>query len=267
MTQQNPIFLFQNAGRFISRGHGRHASRVIASWELIYVLSGTLDMFEEKEEFHLSKGEFLLLYPNRRHGGLSAYSPELSFFWMHVLPADEEARKALHDFPVRSGPLRETEAFAAFCNLLLLEQKDRNHQESCNYLASLLIRKAQREAGPPEFLSGTRRLIEETDRFILLHFEENISTSQIAESLQCHPDYLGRIYAEARHRTIGDAIRIRRIAHACRLLENSMMSVKQIGYESGFNDPAHFRRQFFRECAMTPYQYRKHLSGGHVNTE
>ena len=46
-----------------------------------------------------------------------------------------------------------------------------------------------------------------------------------------------------------------------------MMSVKQIGYESGFNDPAHFRRQFFRECAMTPYQYRKHLSGGHVNTE
>ena len=120
--KQNPIFLFHNAGRFISRGHGRHPSRTIHSHELIYVLSGTLDMFEEDREFHLKKGERLLLFPERRHGGLSAYSPELSFFWMHFTPAEEEARNALRTSP-QQLPVRDPEAFVAFCNLLLLEQK------------------------------------------------------------------------------------------------------------------------------------------------
>ena len=46
-----------------------------------------------------------------------------------------------------------------------------------------------------------------------------------------------------------------------------MMSIKQIAYESGFNDPSHFRRQFFQECAVTPRQYRKLHTGGHINTE
>ena len=264
--KQNPIFLFHNAGRFISRGHGRHPSRTIHSHELIYVLSGTLDMFEEDREFHLKKGERLLLFPERRHGGLSAYSPELSFFWMHFTPAEEEARNALRTSP-QQLPVRDPEAFVAFCNLLLLEQKSEENAETCNYLASLLIRKAEtsRPEQPPE--RAPQRLIEEADRFILLHFEEEISTSLIAEQLQCHPDYLSRIYAEHRHCTIGDAIRKKRIAHACRLLEHSMMSIKQIAYESGFNDPSHFRRQFFRECSITPHAYRELHTGGHVNTE
>ena len=264
--KQNPIFLFHNAGRFISRGHGRHPTRIITSHELIYVLSGTLDMFEENREFHLEKGERLLLFPGRRHGGLSAYSPDLSFFWMHFTPADDDAQDVLRTCPPHA-PVRDPEAFTAFCNLLLLEQKSEENAESCNYLASLLIRKA--ETAPPETVPerAPLRLIEEADRFILLHFEEEISTSLIAEQLQCHPDYLGRIYAETRRCTIGDAIRKKRIAHACRLLEHSMMSVKQIAYESGFNDPSHFRRQFFRECSVTPRQYRQLHTGEHVNTE
>ena len=42
-----------NAGRFISRGKGRHATRVIDSYELILVIAGTLRMFEEESEFAL----------------------------------------------------------------------------------------------------------------------------------------------------------------------------------------------------------------------
>ncbi len=262
----NPIFLFHNAGRFISRGHGRHPSRTITSHELIYVLSGTLDMFEENREFHLTKGDRLLLFPGRRHGGLAAYPPDLSFFWVHFSPEDREGRERLLRCP-QSAPVRDADAFVTCCNLLLQEQKAEENAESCNYLVSLLVDKAEKSSGCALPLHGTRRLIEETDRFILLHFDEELSTSFIAGKLQCHPDYLGRIYAAARNCTIGEAIRKKRIAHACRLLETSMMSIKQIAYESGFNDPSHFRRQFFQECAVTPRQYRKLHTGGHINTE
>ena len=56
-------FHFINGGKFISRGSGRHTTRTLDSMELIYVIGGTLDMFEEDVEFHLKTGDFLYLYP------------------------------------------------------------------------------------------------------------------------------------------------------------------------------------------------------------
>ncbi|HBP06964.1 MAG TPA: AraC family transcriptional regulator, partial [Lentisphaeria bacterium] len=50
-----------NAGRFVSRGRGRHGTRVIDSYELIYVDAGKLEMFEAGRTFRLSAGEWLLL--------------------------------------------------------------------------------------------------------------------------------------------------------------------------------------------------------------
>ena len=82
-----------SAGRFISRGKGRHITRVIDSYELILVVSGVLEMFEESRRFRVAAGEYLVLSPGRRHGGIGAYSADLSFFWCHFL-ARSEAGKA-----------------------------------------------------------------------------------------------------------------------------------------------------------------------------
>ena len=61
-----------NAGRFVSRGRGRHGTRVIDSYELIYVDAGKLEMFEAGRTFRLSAGEWLLLRRRQRCGGAAA---------------------------------------------------------------------------------------------------------------------------------------------------------------------------------------------------
>ena len=76
-----------NAGRLISRGHGRHVSRVIDSWELILVLKSEMKMFVGREKYTVPAGKCLLLPPGIRHGGLSPYTENLSFFWIHFHPA------------------------------------------------------------------------------------------------------------------------------------------------------------------------------------
>ena len=50
----------QNGGRFISRGKGAHVSRVIRSWELIFVLKSELYMYVGKDDYTVSAGRCIL---------------------------------------------------------------------------------------------------------------------------------------------------------------------------------------------------------------
>ncbi|RYD62351.1 MAG: hypothetical protein EOP84_34670, partial [Verrucomicrobiaceae bacterium] len=84
------------AGTFVSRGLGRHPDRRIDSYELIFVRSGVLELWEEDRQYRVGPGECLLLWADRRHGGLTPYSPELSYYWIHFymdLPCGGEDRR------------------------------------------------------------------------------------------------------------------------------------------------------------------------------
>ena len=260
-----------SAGRFISRGKGRHITRVIDSYELILVVSGVLEMFEESRRFRVAAGEYLVLSPGRRHGGIGAYGADLSFFWCHFL-ARSEAGKARLAALAGSAPAARPERFADCFSQLLTELKAaRNnpgeHQRCIDLLGELLLAEAAlpQERVVSRDAAGT--IPEQAETLIRLHFEEDISTATLARELGCHPDYLGRLYRERFGCTVIDAINDARIECARKLLVNSHLSVKEIAFESGYNDPVYFRRQFFRRTAMTPGEYRRCRSGGHINTE
>ncbi len=255
-------FRMSNAGRFISRGHGRHPTRVIDSWELIYVFSGTLELFEEERDFSLKPGDRLLLRPGRTHGGRAAYPAGLSFFWVHFFPGNEEARFRL-DHMETAGRTARPERFAQYCTLLLAEQRD-GGRRNADLLIDLLLGEAE---SPPPGTPVPERLAERAMEAITLHFEESISTSSLAEMLGCHPDYLGRIFRRNFRCTVVEAINRERIRHSCRLLENPLLPVREAGFESGFNDDAYFRRCFRREMGCSPREYRRIRCGGHRNTE
>ncbi len=265
-----PMPRFCSAGRFISRGHGRHSTRRIDSCELIYVLSGCLSMFEEEKSFLVHPGERFFLFPGRLHGGLTPYSSDLSFFWMHFIFPDHAGDSCLMSLPQCSGTASEKH-FRNYIQTLLAEQQRETlgkkdfSRTNLNLLTWLILEECTRES--PARNPELPRLVSETDRYITLHFDESLTTSEIAGHLLCHPDYLSRLYHQARGHTIGDEIRRRRIQKACHLLENSPSSIKQIAYESGFNDVSYFRKQFMRDCGMTPGAYRKLRRTDHINTE
>ena len=81
-----------NAGLFIKNGPGRHPSRIINSYELIYVEKGKSEIAEERTEFCINEGHYLLLYPNRRHWGLSEYQAGLRFYWLHFNMMEKTGR-------------------------------------------------------------------------------------------------------------------------------------------------------------------------------
>ncbi len=262
-------FIPDYAGRLISRGHGRHSVRVIGNWELILVLESELEMFIGKTIYSVHPGECLLLPPGIRHGGLSVYPPNLSFFWIHFLPENAAAEKWIracpNHFPA-AYPARLSEYFQLYLSL----QSDRPDDPAGLELVLLLIlHEAFCSKQKEKTVSGSPlpSLVERTRNILTLRFREPLSTAQIAAELQCNPDYLGRIYRKFMQETImGTLIRIR-LNHAAALLRGTVLTVSQTAYETGFNDPGYFRRCFFRHFAVSPKNYRRLKSPGHVNTE
>ena len=260
-----PIELI-HAGRFVSRGRGRHITRVIDSYELIFVHSGTLEMFEEGRTFSATAGSYLLLRPGLRHGGLAAYGPDLVFFWCHFLPRTPD-RKARLEAMDSCRAARRPERLGEYFVLLLSELREVGSGNSADLLAELLLAEAERVSPGDEAQSCiASELAVRAREYIVLHFEESLSTAVLGEALHCNADYLNRVCRRSWGHTVTEEINLARLRYACRLLSQGNLSVKEIAFESGFNDPAYFRRRFRREFGLSPAEYRAAHSLGHVIT-
>lgn len=255
-----------HAGRFVSRGKGRHGTRVIDSYELILVQSGTLEMFEEEHFFAVNPGEYLLLRPGLRHGGLAAYGRSLVFFWCHFLPRSRE-RKARLDGMDSCRAAARPERSGEYFQLLLSELRETGPGNTADLLAELLLAEAERVPAGEARAASSSELAVRAREYIALHFEESLSTAALARALRCSADYLNRVCRRGWGHTVTEEINLARLRYGCRLLLAGKLNVKEVAFESGFNDVAYFRRRFRREFGLSPAEYRAAHTLGHVNTE
>ncbi len=275
-----------NGGLFVSRGTGVHPSRVIRSFELIYVKQGKLDLHEGGQQFEVSAGETLLLWPDRLHGGTAPYAPDLQFYWVHFALTDsgrsapmpvartdgvslaaEFAPSPVLRVP-RHARIERREHMTGLFQRLLNDQEIYGVQPIPDSLTILLmlseITRSRTTAADP--LGAPQRLAASADQLIRTHFHEPISASSIAERLSCNADYLGRIFRSVYGQTLTEAVHNRRMLHATMLLAEGRLKIDQIARESGFDDSGHFRRIFKRSKGMTPNAFRRLHLRVHINT-
>lgn len=96
------------------------------------------------------------------------------------------------------------------------------------------------------------RIIEERFR------DPDFGIEQLAKDFGCTPRYLQQIFQE-RHQSVSEVIRMRRLAAAKRILQDVWMgglSVSQVAYRSGFNNPNHFSKIFLAHYGMRPTDMR-----------
>lgn len=267
-----------NGGLFVSRGTGVHPSRVIHSFELIYVRQGALELHEAGRHFEVSAGETLLLWPGRLHGGTAPYASDLEFYWVHfsfdrlaqadAAPESSAAGGASLLRVPQHARIERRDHLTGLFQRLLNDQEIYGVQPLPDSLTILLMLwELTRSRGAPASVEGApQRLAASADRLIRTHFHEAISASAIADRLGCNADYLGRIFRTVYGRTLTDAVHDRRMRHAEILLAEGRMTIDQVARESGFEDSGHFRRIFKRSKGMTPNAFRRLHLRVHVNT-
>lgn len=252
------------AGWFVSRGHGAHPTRIIDSWELIHVVRGTLHLFEEENSCLLQCGDALLLEPGKRHGAASPYTPDCSFHWVHF---HTEGLTLADDAPRHTRVPRPERLTALFRQYMNDQETGELDPLQASLLIQLMLAEAGRASSTAADSSSAATLARLARQYVLQNLDTNLTTSQIAASLGCNPDYLGRCFRETYRETITDAIQGERLRQARSLLLDNRDSVEHVARTCGFQSTAFFRRVFRRSQGMSPTRFRAIHSRVLLNTE
>lgn len=102
--------------------------------------------------------------------------------------------------------------------------------------------------------SGLQRRFE---ALVDAHYAEHLKVAAYAARLGVSPTHLSRVMRAATGQPATAAIQERIIREARRHLAYSNLSVSQIAYGLGYEDPAHFSRVFRRTTGLSPTEFRK----------
>jgi AraC family transcriptional regulator, transcriptional activator of pobA len=90
-----------------------------------------------------------------------------------------------------------------------------------------------------------------------LHYRDGLGIDEFARLLGVTRAHLHDACARSIGATPLALIHARLLEEACRRLEETELSVEQIGYSLGFRDPGYFNRFFKRQRSVAPGAYRK----------
>jgi AraC-like DNA-binding protein len=89
------------------------------------------------------------------------------------------------------------------------------------------------------------------------HYKRKIELEEIAEVAKISPNSFCRYFKLKTKKTYSQFITEIRVGHACKLLIENKYFVKQICYESGFNNFASFNKYFKLTTGKSPLNYQK----------
>jgi AraC family transcriptional regulator, transcriptional activator of pobA len=168
------------------------------------------------------------------------------------------AHTPLHLDPENAASLRAT------IELLAQEYAVRefNHASVVSAYLHILLSKIQRlyaRIEPDISINTSAELVRRFKQLVSSHYLGERSIQFYADQLGVSTAHLAKRVKAVTGCTIGQVIRQEVTMEAKRLLINTNLTVEQISYQLGFNDPPYFGRFFKREASCTPGEFRQDI--------
>jgi AraC family transcriptional regulator, transcriptional activator of pobA len=121
-----------------------------------------------------------------------------------------------------------------------------------------LVARAIAEEAPTDTRSETS-LQRRFEALVEAHFTEHLPVAAYGARLAVTATHLSRVMRAATGQPASAIIQDRIIREARRNLVYSNLSIAQVAYTLGYDDPGHFSRVFRRATSLSPRAFRKHL--------
>ena len=105
-------------------------------------------------------------------------------------------------------------------------------------------------------ISQSQKNVNEIMAFINRHLAEPLTLDSIAAEFYLNKDYLGRLFKEHTHATIGHYISVQR-ANLAQMMLAEGRTVTEVQESLGFSSYAYFFKFFKKMTGISPSQYRK----------
>lgn len=112
-------------------------------------------------------------------------------------------------------------------------------------------------------ISNSQRIVNSIIAYINLHLTGPLSLEDISHEFHLNKDYLGRLFKEHTHATVGHYIAVQRVSLAQDMLSHGH-TVTEVQESLGFTSYAYFFKFFKKMTGMSPCIYRKKPGSNHV---
>jgi AraC-like DNA-binding protein len=234
--------------------------RRLTSYFIVLIDSGSITYNLDLQDITLAEGHLLFAMPNQ------VFTPppktaDLNYF--KVLFDENTLSLLPQQFPFLVNPLnsqtiifddaareRVRKVFEILNQILQLDKHPTDTEIILAYLNSLLAELNSayfKNTAPLNILNSNLSKFVEFKLMVETHLTEQPSVNAIAEKLDLTTNSLYRIVKEYSGVSPKDFLTNRLMIEAQRKLQYSTLSVKELAYELGFNDPDYFSR-FFKKC-------------------
>ncbi|MEX2414524.1 MAG: response regulator [Paenibacillaceae bacterium] len=107
-------------------------------------------------------------------------------------------------------------------------------------------------------------IVHQIKQYIMENSSKDISLEMIADRVNLSPYYISKLFKEQLGLNYIDYLTECRIERAKSLMCDSELSLKEITFEIGYNDPNYFSRVFRRVYGISPTEYRKRIFNNKV---
>lgn len=109
----------------------------------------------------------------------------------------------------------------------------------------------------PDAMEGESDRINAIYEYSLKNFKRKIQLEEIAARANISPNSFCRYFKSRTRKTYSQFLIEIRVGHACKLLIENNLSIKQLCYESGFNNFTSFHKYFKMITGKSPLAYQK----------
>lgn len=107
------------------------------------------------------------------------------------------------------------------------------------------------------FADAEKDRITDIHEFTLNNFNKKIYINEVAEVARMSPNSFCRYFKSRMQKTYSQFLMEIKVGQACKLLIENKLNLKQICYESGFNNSVTFHRYFKRFTGKSPLNYQR----------
>ncbi len=251
--------------------------RMHDEYEITVIRGGTGKRIVGNSVHHLAKTSMFLVGPNVPHSvQLDAYQ-EAHTITIHFLP--ESFGKGFFDLPenARINELLQQsmwgvdfgDAMAAHYHNVLEElQSKASFDRMISFFLLLqelsqMPRKTLSSAGyAPHVDDNNYKKVNKIYQYVLNTFdsEEDVTLDEISSHVNMAPATFCRYFKKHFNKTFTCFLNEVRIGHACKMLQETNLSIAEIAFASGYNHLTHFNRQFKKFVGYSPKAYRQVLN-------
>lgn len=254
-----------------------HPNRVLPFDVFIYVVSGSVQVIEEEQEYCILPGEFLFLKQGCHHYGTTINPPMTSWYYFHFyLPeiATQTKFNPMEGFSYANSlnqedhsvfyPLPKQLKFESHSFLAQMQElcevfEKRNPFERlmqntmlCNILLKLYYYSESGERAKASKQRTNQLLV-----YLEEHCEERFSSAEIENYMGLSYKHLNELFKKETGTTIQKYHNRICMERAARLLQQTDLSITQISEQLGFDEVFYFSNVFKKQMKVSPMRYRK----------